>query len=1042
MNKSPGKKQQDDNLKNADEVKETKAKAPRKIKTRKRKRSNESKVDSESDEEYINKNKNRWKRKKMKQGDNPEKKPKEDEGTLIDMNMSQEQETPNGTAVQRKKMKQGDNPEKKQKEENKLTGIDMSLEQNEENGTVPQNKDSGDHKDVTKEEHTVMEVTSTKEKDHKDVTKDHKDVTKDHQDVTKEKHTVMEVTSIKEKDEQDVTNVSGEATVDHKEEEVTVMEATGKVEDKQQSRGKKTEDDESSDEIVFIKKATTVSKRKSERRAKLKAEQRAKLQKLHSQKKSLAAKFILSESTVTYRPPQGVYGNFGVKETNEEYCSDTDLSVTQSSSLEVVMEQKAGFLSNEVIDLTSEEEGVTKNKCIIIRSDVGRCYKNGGMKTSGTIYDGQEEDYEYGYESYSSEISEVGISSSSSEDCAQYYAYPNWRQQSGSFRMVHMNGRGSHKAILDLMANGDLKDRLLLCFLKFIILSSDSDISDEFSTTEYSATSPFEDVYSNTQTQALQEKTDGVGVTKTDDEGDVMKTQTLESYITKEQDSQEKKDNGMKANFRGGSRGGIVFPEGAIYTLSDCERDAYLASKIHDEESEGEEESLPEYDSQDVEANKNGDDITKKENVTQQDDSVGEQTHERDAVADSQDVEANKNGDDITKKENVTQQDDSVGEQTHERDAVADSQDVEEKKNDDDITKTENVTQKDDSVGEQTHEMDDDADSQHVEAKKNDDDITKTEDGVKSVTKTDNVTQQDDTDAEILGENEEKVDTIYVTNGEFMNTDFKMDQCFDITQLTEIYLVEGLSIIETGDPTTQTEEGLMKTEESQAEEEEGSVIETGDPITQTEEMEEGVMETEEFKAGTEDAAKSVTKTEEGECVTITITITEDGVKSVTKEEDGVKSVMKEEEGVKSVTKGDDVKSVTKAEDGVKSVTKTEEGSTVMKVESRAGNSVMKTKECHAGTEDRVNSDENQPLSEHSDTTDSDTKTEEGSTVMKVESRAGNSVMKIKECQGTEDRVNSDENQPLSEHSDTTDSDTWVFLKIVIFKFKFKYICID
>ena len=398
-----------------------------------------------------------------------------------------------------------------------------------------------------------------------------------------------------------------------------------------------------------------------------------------------------------------------------------------------------------------------------------------------------------------------------------------------------------------------------------------------------------------TQTQALQEKTDGVGVTKTDDEGDVMKTQALESYITKEQDSQEKKDNGMKANFRGGSRGGIVFPEGGIYTLSDWERDAYLASKIHDEESEGEEESLPEYDSQDVEANKNGDDITKKENVTQQDDSVGEQTHERDAVADSQDVEANKNGDDITKKENVTQQDDSVGEQTHERDAVADSQDVEEKKNDDDITKTENVTQKDDSVGEQTHEMDDDADSQHVEAKKNDDDITKTEDGVKSVTKTENVTQQDDTDAEILGENEGKVDTIYVTNGEFMNTDFKMDQYFDITQLTKIYLVEGLSIIETGDPTTQTEEGLMKTEESQAgtedgaksltKTEEGSVIETGDPITQTEEMEEGVMETEEFKAGTEDAAKSVTKTEEGECVTITITITEDGVKSVTKEEE-------------------------------------------------------------------------------------------------------------------------------------------------------------
>ena len=130
------------------------------------------------------------------------------------------------------------------------------------------------------------------------------------------------------------------------------------------------DDNGSSEELIITKtKASEVSLRRSARRQKQKADQKAKLQMMHNQKyQGLAAKFILSESSVTYRPPVGFYGNFGSVERNvlpqseklnedEDEEEDGSYSDASSSSIEVVnvRKPKTGFISNEVIELTSDE---------------------------------------------------------------------------------------------------------------------------------------------------------------------------------------------------------------------------------------------------------------------------------------------------------------------------------------------------------------------------------------------------------------------------------------------------------------------------------------------------------------------------------------------------------------------------------------------------------------------------------------------------------------------------------------------------------------
>ena len=100
-------------------------------------------------------------------------------------------------------------------------------------------------------------------------------------------------------------------------EEVILEEEHSSPKSKGKKVGKKSGDDSSSDEpvILKVKKATDVSIRKSLRIQKQKSEQRKKLQELEDKRgKRLAAKFIISQSSVTYQPPVGYYGPFGVQD--------------------------------------------------------------------------------------------------------------------------------------------------------------------------------------------------------------------------------------------------------------------------------------------------------------------------------------------------------------------------------------------------------------------------------------------------------------------------------------------------------------------------------------------------------------------------------------------------------------------------------------------------------------------------------------------------------------------------------------------------------
>ena len=98
--------------------------------------------------------------------------------------------------------------------------------------------------------------------------------------------------------------------------------------------------------------------------------------------KKLAAKFIFGKSSVTYRPPHGFYGEFGVNETaatscppvfeidNDDNDNDDGLSVKivddKPEKLKNIKKPKVGFITNEVIsddDRCDEVDHDVNNEC-------------------------------------------------------------------------------------------------------------------------------------------------------------------------------------------------------------------------------------------------------------------------------------------------------------------------------------------------------------------------------------------------------------------------------------------------------------------------------------------------------------------------------------------------------------------------------------------------------------------------------------------------------------------------------------------------------
>ena len=106
-------------------------------------------------------------------------------------------------------------------------------------------------------------------------------------------------------------------------------------------------------------------------------EQRRELRKLDEQRsKKLATKFIFNVSSVTYRPPRGYYGNFGVGETRVyadvhvvNIDEDNDNNANQESDIMIVddvscrkktnvlKKPKIGFLENQIIEDDKGDEG-------------------------------------------------------------------------------------------------------------------------------------------------------------------------------------------------------------------------------------------------------------------------------------------------------------------------------------------------------------------------------------------------------------------------------------------------------------------------------------------------------------------------------------------------------------------------------------------------------------------------------------------------------------------------------------------------------------
>ena len=69
--------------------------------------------------------------------------------------------------------------------------------------------------------------------------------------------------------------------------------------------------------------------------------------------KNLAGQFVFSESSVTYRPPEGYYGKFGVTEHNVKggstsvHDEDDDIQEVESDKV-IIKKPKKGFIDNEL----------------------------------------------------------------------------------------------------------------------------------------------------------------------------------------------------------------------------------------------------------------------------------------------------------------------------------------------------------------------------------------------------------------------------------------------------------------------------------------------------------------------------------------------------------------------------------------------------------------------------------------------------------------------------------------------------------------------
>ena len=293
-----------------------------------------------------------------------------------------------------------------------------------------------------------------------------------------------------------------------------------------EKRDVKNESDvnEEEDEVIILKKnkITHVSLRRSARVQQRKNEMKGHLKKLADKRtKNLAGQFVFSESSVTFRPPEGYYGNFGVTEHNVKggstsvHDEDDDMQEVDSSSSTdkvIIKKPKKGFIDNELFPDDSLDVSYDTLKNNINKSisrleaddiDVDHIMEDDGNRdvTAGADTD---RDVTVGYSDRDVTVSDADVPK---RDPMNLFARnrpdpvftddddyriertpgvidPKWRIRTNSYP-IDNRGFGQHDAVLQQMTQGDERDKQLMQVLSHVVSQSTAASSVQNDEEEY-----------------------------------------------------------------------------------------------------------------------------------------------------------------------------------------------------------------------------------------------------------------------------------------------------------------------------------------------------------------------------------------------------------------------------------------------------------------------------------------------------------------------------------------------------------------------------
>ena len=226
-----------------------------------------------------------------------------------------------------------------------------------------------------------------------------------------------------------------------------------------------------------------MQKRKDENRSKLKQLQ-------DKRSKSLAAKFILGESSVTYRPPQGYYGNFGANESNvqgsfvvvdDDDDEEEEVMDENTSSEEYVKlrKPKKGFIKNEIVysdDDNFSHDETLRNNLNIAESTIDSALNAIENLNKSDLMDDKELNKDkrdvHNQKQERDAQNQQENRDVQNENDKKYYYDPNWRERIGSWS-VDNRGFGRHNEVLENMAAGNEQDQALIGVLNQVVANQD-----------------------------------------------------------------------------------------------------------------------------------------------------------------------------------------------------------------------------------------------------------------------------------------------------------------------------------------------------------------------------------------------------------------------------------------------------------------------------------------------------------------------------------------------------------------------------------------